>query len=56
MKSFRKDTSRMGTLAASPLTLSFSSGMHILTAVAALVAKGTMFPGPDLCQNIKLIN
>lgn len=43
----------MGTLAASPLTLSLSSGMTLLTAVAAPVDEGTMLPGPDRCQNIK---
>lgn len=55
IKSFRRDTLRMGTLAASPLTLSLNSDMTVLTAVAAPVVEGTMFPGPDRCQNIKLL-
>lgn len=55
MKSFRRDTSRMGTLAASPFTLSLSSGMTLLTSVAAPVVEGIMLPGPDLCQSIKLV-
>jgi len=44
----------MGTLAESPSTLPFSSGMTIPTAFAAPVELGTMFPEADL-YNTKLL-
>lgn len=53
MYSFKRETSNMGTLAESPSTLSFRSGMTRPTAFAAPVELGTMFPTADL-YNTKL--
>lgn len=51
MYSFNKDTSRVGTLAASPLILPSRCGSTFPTAFAAPVVLGTMLNGPDRCKN-----